>query len=243
MRRELGILAMTASILACGGGLAPDEDDVTMRPDGIGARDDADTTRGDPAPSGAPRDAAVPPGTSSPIDSVVSVSNTLLGADGILTTYAQLVVLFKDGTGCYDVDVLKLGVNLASQRASKPSDWFKWRRGADGTIQRYDVKSGSWKSLGAEATYPPLARGSSLSGTYIHVGVGGSLIFGGKVVALQFSGATFSVVVGGKTLRGTYRIDGYSLMLTDASGRSEAHSIVRAGGGFVWIDGAEYRPR
>ena len=112
---------------------------------------------------------------------MVSITTGILGVNGFITIYPQLVVLFKDGSGCYDVAVLKPGTNLASHRASEPSDWFRWQRGSDGKIQKLDAKTGSWKSLGAELTYPPLARNTTLSGSYTHPGVGGSLLFGGKV--------------------------------------------------------------
>jgi len=269
MKRQLGILVLAAILIGCGGDeedLTADEGEAIGERDGGGqsdpssatdggfvrhaatpadatARADASTARDAGAGGGSTRDAATPPSTSTStsstkVETVVTISTSVLGVDGILTTYPQGVVLFKDGSGCYDIDALHPTTDLARHRAQAPKDWFKWQRGPDGKFQRLDPASGAWKSLGAEATYPPLARGAALNGTFAHAGAGGTTAWGSKVSSFQFSrDLTFSVV--GGTARGTYAIDGYTLTLKDASGRSEAHSIYGSGRGY-WIDGANY---
>ena len=171
------------------------------------------------------------------------------GPAGSLNRTERVMVLFKDGTACYDClsDLLD-DPTLAKYRAEDPTDIGRWRKAGNVYYIRYP-ESDDEAEVDADMVMGPAPAGTTLSGNFETSGgmtVGGVETYTmsswsedlrftpdgrfswGKDSAIQ-GGAYGTSYVGSKTGKpngGRYRISGYTITLDFDDGRSETKSFV-----------------
>jgi hypothetical protein len=200
------------------------------------------------------------------IETVGFYSKIGFGYGGMMTFNPTPIVLFKSGEALYDMEALKFAGGLAAHKASRPKDWTTWRR-AGKAIEV--VGSKGWKKITYTKTMDRLPRDFRLAGNYQRTGGGGNLAVGGTSAIIVWSNLSFdraghfasgggsgsstsqesadirtSVVTSGRApnQHGQYSIDGYTLTLKFADGRTERRMIVTdiADPGVIWLDGDGY---
>lgn len=214
-------------------------------------------------------DATVPSAASRVTDGIETVgfySKVGVGYGGMLTFSPTPIVLFKSGEALRDMRGLKFAGGLAAHKAAHPKDWTTWRR-AGRAIEVMGEKG--WQKTAYASTMDRLPKGFTLNKTYRSVGGTGNLALGGTSAVLVWSNLSFerngtfssgggsgatsessgggtksSVVTSSRRApqQGRYEIDGYTLTLRYADGRSERRMIVtdRANPSVIWLDGDGY---
>lgn len=177
----------------------------------------------------APHAAAQPP----TIETVAIVRSTTAGVGGAPMLRERAFILFRDGRVTRALSTPPEHLPAAGQSAGRSSDWGRWQL-LGGSLQI------QWND-GRQARYAtwyrgrPGRSGETLSGVYRSLRGGGAPAGQAVAVAarLQFQadgsyssdtqvGAT-APGVGGAARgagRGRYRIDGYTITMTDAGGRT-----------------------
>jgi hypothetical protein len=192
-------------------------------------------------------------------------TKTGFGYGGMLTFNPVPIVLFRNGDALRDVKGLNADGGLSAHKSANPDDWTKWRRsGAAIEI----MKSDGWKKITYTKTMDRLPSGFTLQGSYRSTSGGGSLATGGGDAVIAWSTMSFdskgnfasaggagassssgagTVVTSGKAPNeyGTYTINGYTLTLSYADGRTERRMIVTevADPKVIWLDGTGYTMR
>jgi hypothetical protein len=203
--------------------------------------------------------------TSDGIQTVGFDTKTGMGYGGMLTFNPEPVVLFRNGDALRDAEGLNFAGGLAAHKSANPDDWTKWRRsGAAIEI----MKSDGWKKITYTKTMDRLPKGFLLQGSYRSSSGTGSLATGGGDAVIAWSNMSFdaqggflsgrgagassfsaagSVVTSGQAPNehGRYSINGYTLMLNYADGRTERRMIVTdpANTKAIWLDGTGYTKR
>jgi hypothetical protein len=192
-------------------------------------------------------------------------TKTGFGYGGMLTFNPVPIVLFRNGDALRDVKGLNADGGLSAHKSANPDEWTKWRRsGAAIEI----LKSDGWKKITYTKTMDRLPSGFTLQGSYRSTSGGGSLATGGGDAVIAWSTMSFdakgnfasgggagassssgagTVVTSGKAPNeyGTYTINGYTLTLNYADGRTERRMIVTeaADPKVIWLDGTGYTMR
>jgi hypothetical protein len=203
--------------------------------------------------------------TADGIQTVGFYTKTGMGYGGMLTFNPEPVVLFRNGDALRDAEGLNFGGGLAAHKSANPDDWTKWRRsGAAIEI----MKSDGWKKITYTKTMDRLPKGFALQGNYRSTSGTGSLATGGGDAVVAWSNMSFDTQGGFSTGRGAgasssssagsvvtsgqapneygrYAINGYTLMLSYADGRTERRMIVTdpADTKVIWLDGTGYTRR
>jgi hypothetical protein len=203
--------------------------------------------------------------TADGIQTVGFDTKTGMGYGGMLTFNPEPVVLFRNGDALRDAEGLNFAGGLAAHKSANPDDWTKWRRsGAAIEI----MKSDGWKKITYTKTMDRLPKGFVLQGNYRSTSGTGSLATGGGDAVIAWSNMSFdtqggflsgrgagassysgsgSVVTSGQAPNehGRYSINGYTLMLNYADGRTERRMIVTdpANTKAIWLDGTGYTKR
>lgn len=203
--------------------------------------------------------------TSNDIETVGFDTKIGTGYGGMLTFNPEPVVLFRNQEALRDADGLNHPGGRAAHKSTNPDDWTKWRR-SGGAIEI--LKSDGWKKIAYTKTMDRLPKGFALDGSYRSSSGAGSLATGGGDAVIAWSNMSFdrqggfvtgggagassssgagSVVTSGKAPSeyGRYAIDGYTLTLNYADGRSERRMIVTdiSDPKAIWIDGTGYTRR
>lgn len=203
--------------------------------------------------------------TSGDIETVGFDTKTGMGYGGMLTFNPEPVVLFRNGEALRDTEGLNYPGGLTAHKSANSDDWTKWRS-SGGAIEI--LKGDGWKKITYTKTMNRLPKGFALQGTYRSTSGTGSLAIGGGDAVIAWSDMSFdgqggfatgggagassssgagSVVTSGKAASeyGRYAIDGYTLTLNYADGRSEKRMIVTeaADPKAIWIDGTGYTRR
>jgi hypothetical protein len=211
--------------------------------------------------------AAPGPGPAAPlarqIDSFGFDTKAGMGMGGFITTEIYPVVLFRDGSALTDVTGLN---DPATHRRANPEDWVKWRR-SGGKIEL--LKSSGWKAMSFSRTYASLPPGFRLDGLFRRLSGVGNIAVGGSDSVSAVSEYRFwpdgAVVRGGSLgstaspgessvvtrsvspdARGTYRIDGLTLVIRYDDGSSERRILVADPADpktAIWLDGRGYVQR
>jgi hypothetical protein len=203
------------------------------------------------------------------IDSIETVgfdNKASFGIGGSMTFSPKPVVLFRSGDALSNMEGLKFEGGLDAHRAAHPDQWIKWRR-AGNTIEI--SSSQGWRKLPFPKTMDRLPRGFTLAGTYRNLSGTGNAGMGGTASIAAWSDFTFDAAgnftTGGgvhgddrmeragtttttvysglsSTQRGRYAIDGYTLTLIYADGKTERRMIVTdpADPSVIWLDGNGY---
>ena len=193
-------------------------------------------TRFGKATDAGPRDAAVRDATAD-ASPEGGAANQVVGA--ALRRSAQgnttPIFLFGDGWACTDSGLLQQPDRAPMHRAANPSDWVRWRIEGD----QVELQStAGWTSAGKAIA--PQATGDTLNlrltwGDGLDLGSGVVItrrryIFNGngsydecEVITVSGSGATSRSPTKN---RGTYTLDGFSLVLQDGKGMVESYAFV-----------------
>ena len=203
------------------------------------------------------------------IDSIETVgfdTKASFGIGGSMTFGPKPVVLFRSGDALSNMEGLKFEGGLEAHRAAHPDQWIKWRR-VGNTIEISSPQG--WRKLPFPKTMDRLPRGFTLAGTYRNISGSGNAGMGGTSSISAWSDYTFDAAgnftTGGglhgndrleragtitttvasglsPTQRGRYAIDGYTLTLIYADGKTERRMIVTepADPSVIWLDGNGY---
>jgi hypothetical protein len=200
------------------------------------------------------------------IETVGFDNKASFGVGGSMTFGPKPVVLFRSGDALSNMDGLKFEGGLDAHKAAHPDQWIKWRRNGN-TIEL--SSSQGWKKLPYPKTMDRLPRGFTLAGTYRNLSGTGNAAMGGTSSMSAWSDYTFDaagnfttggglsghdrVETGGTrtttvfsgaspTQHGRYSIDGYTLTLMYADGKTERRMIVAESGdpSVIWLDGYGY---
>jgi hypothetical protein len=231
---------------------------VEQAPTTIAAKPGGKTAKGGGATSNALR-------TADGVQTVGFDTKTGIGYGGMLTFNPEPVVLFRNGEALRDAEGLNFAGGLAAHKSANPDDWTKWRRSGS-AIEI--MKSDGWKKITYTKTMDRLPSGFALQGTYRSTSGAGSLAIGGGDAVVAWSTMSFdrqggfssgggagasssssagSVVTSGQAPNsyGRYSIDGYTLTLNYADGRTERRMIVTevSDPKVIWLDGTGYIKR
>lgn len=189
----------------------------------------------------APAPVPVTPGFAVPLENLYLHLEYRAGVGGgVYPNYVPYLFL-KDGTVTDDLSYYPTSVNdIAAWRRRDPRGWGKWTRsGGVISIQWDDArrKADRWEKWVETRAGAP---GKTLTGTYRSISGGGNTALGGDAMVVAWGLYEFfadgTVVVGGGASssnstvttgarraeqRARYRIDGYTITLTFAGGRSE----------------------
>ena len=200
------------------------------------------------------------------IETVGFDNRASFGIGGSMTFSPKPVVLFRSGDALSNMEGLKFEGGLDAHRAAYPDQWIKWRR-AGNTIEI--SSSQGWRKLPFPKTMDRLPRGFTLAGTYRNSSGTGNAGMGGTSSISAWSDYTFDAAgnftTGGgisghdrletrdaitttvasglsPTQHGRYAIDGYTLTLMYANGKTERRMIVTeaADPSVIWLDGNGY---
>jgi hypothetical protein len=199
------------------------------------------------------------------IETVGFDTKTGVGFGGMLTFNPVPIVLFRNGDALRKVDALNEPSGLAAHKLAHPNDWTKWRRSGLGIEI---IKKDGWKKITYTKTMDRLPNGFALQGQYRSLSGAGTLATGGGEAVAAWSNMNFdrkgnfstsrgagassssdsgSVVTSGQAPNeyGRYTINGYTIVLNYANGRSERRMIVTeaADPKAIWLDGTGYSRR
>jgi hypothetical protein len=128
---------------------------------------------------------------------------------------SEIFVLFKDGSFHENLPVALEQWNLGASRSSDPSSWGKWKNASESG--EYELHYAEDDIVTISATkIKPAKPGIILEGNYA-LGRGENE----KRGAIRFSENRFEIVRSGQVESGTYRVDGYSVILTHENGNVE----------------------
>lgn len=215
-----------------------------------------------PAPAAPAASAVDMRGLAAQIEGFAFDSRTGVGWGGAVTLVIYPVVLFKNGEALTEVEGLGFADGIAAHRRANPDEWTQWRR-AGGEIQT--LKDGAWASLPFNAVYAKVPEGFALSGRYQRTGGTGNVALGGTHSVTTWETYDFwsggQVVKGGGAgayaeggdwattaqgvsadRRGSYGIDGLTLVMTFEDGSTENAILVTdpQDPKVIWLNGRDF---
>lgn len=188
---------------------------------------------------------------------VCLVKSFRTGAGGMRLPAWRPYLLFKDGTAYAEPKLAPDHMDLARSRQDETERWGTWTKQAGAKI----LSMPGHAPMPTAQCLAPVAAGTSIQGSYKHVGGGGNTISGGHAAFSHsdyyrfYSDGRFrcgslsglvspgaSVVSQSATRMGRYRIEGYSIDLRYDDG-GEAHLFFYADGEqLLHIGGNDYVP-
>jgi hypothetical protein len=128
---------------------------------------------------------------------------------------SEVFVLFKDGSFHENIPVALEQWNVAAAREGDPSSWGSWKAAKDeGDFELKYAEDDIVTIRGVKIK--PAKAGLQLQGTY-----GVEQDDGLITDEIRFAGNRFEMDLGDATKGGTYKVDGYSIILTHDDGRVE----------------------
>jgi hypothetical protein len=128
---------------------------------------------------------------------------------------SEVFVLFKDGSFHEDLPVALEQWNMAASRSDDPSSWGKWKPSKDAGDFEMQYASDDIVTISA-TKIKPAKSGMVIAGSYMK-----SSADENSSDEIRFSGNRFDISKNGQNLGGTYRVDGYSVILTHDDGKVE----------------------
>jgi hypothetical protein len=128
---------------------------------------------------------------------------------------SEVFVLFKDGSFHENLPVALEQWNMGASRADDPSSWGKWKPSKEAGDFEMQYAADDVVTISA-TKIKPAKSGMVLSGSYMK-----SSADENSSDEIRFSGTRFDISKNGQSLGGTYRVDGYSVILTHDDGKVE----------------------
>ncbi len=127
---------------------------------------------------------------------------------------SEVFVLFKDGSFHENLPVALEQWNLGASRSDDPSSWGKWKNATE--EGDFELRYAEDDIVTISATkIKPAKNGLVLEGRYE---LGGNDAAKGEI---SFSGDRFEIIRAGITDTGTYKVEGYSVILRHDNGTTE----------------------
>jgi hypothetical protein len=128
---------------------------------------------------------------------------------------SEVFVLFKDGSFHENLPVALEQWNFSASRAQDPDSWGKWKPAEDAGDYEMKYAEDDIVTISAMRIKPP-KTGLQLQGSY------GIMRENGDISSeISFVGNKFEMTIKNITIAGTYRIEGYSVILIHANGQVE----------------------
>ncbi len=128
---------------------------------------------------------------------------------------SEIFVLFKDGSFHENLPVALEQWNLAGSRSNDPASWGKWKPAED--AGDYEMHYAADDVVTISATkIKPAKTGMVIEGSYVKSNASEN-----SSDEIRFKGDHFEISRLGARDSGTYRVDGYSVILTHDSGKVE----------------------
>jgi hypothetical protein len=128
---------------------------------------------------------------------------------------SEVFVLFKDGSFHEDLPVALEQWNMGASRADDPSSWGKWKPSKDAGDFEMQYAADDVVTISA-TKIKPAKSGMVIAGSYMK-----SSADENSSDEIRFSGNRFDISKNGRSLGGTYRVDGYSVILKHDDGKVE----------------------
>ncbi len=185
---------------------------------------------------------------------------TSFGAGGMMITTFQPYLLLNDGTFWKKMDVPPMELDVQQSRRNDPKSWGQWKMEGSKIAVMDRTK---WTTPVMYLARPATA-GTKLEGTYRAVSGGGNTSLGGDVMVMATTNITFSTdgsfesksgsgattsrvsTSSSSTSRGTYSLDGYTIVLKYQDGRTVRKPFVymnKTGDRGIFIGGTGYTKR
>jgi hypothetical protein len=128
---------------------------------------------------------------------------------------SEVFVLFKDGSFHENLPVALEQWNMAASRSKDPGSWGKWKAAEDAGDFEMQYSTDDVVTISA-TKIKPAKGGMLIDGSFAKATAAAD-----NEDTVRFAGNRFEIVRNGTKDGGTYRVDGYSIVLTHDDGRIE----------------------